>query len=173
MSRLIWLIFVIALIAAFYFGWLGVKTSSDKVTDKSKIELSVDKGKVKEDTQEAFSKAEDLGRKIKAETQAVVGKAGAATESKHTQLTLDSKSIELAEGTQRDVTVSRTGGDHKSLQLGLSPSSGSNLLASGGLFKNGETSTRITVAAPKDARSGSIAIAAEGQAETLAVNLKP
>ena len=114
--------------------------------------------------------AEGLGTQVKED---LARKTDSSTENRHAGLTLDKAAIELDAGARTDVTVSRTGDDLKMLQLGLLPSSGSNLLVSGGLFNAGETSTSITVEAPKTARSGRITIEAGNNAAFLAVSVKP
>ena len=197
MFRISWILLAIAIIAAFYFGWIAISASSDRASDKSNLELTVDKGKVKKDTAEVTAKAQDLGRKIKEEAKKAAVKVGDLgkdqkplisdkktsdseetvnadflTKTDSNQLTLDKQSITLEPGAKAEIMVSRASGDQSALQLGLTPSPGSNLLASGGLFEANATSTRIFVESPKGARSGTIAIVAKEQRVTLAVSVK-
>jgi hypothetical protein len=164
------LIIVVLAIAAYYMRWFGVSTSTDAAGDSSNIELTVNKGKFKDDVGRAASKAEEVGTKAK---DGMARKTDNSTESRDTQLLLDKTAIDLDSGSRADVTVTRAGGDTKQLQLGLIPSSGSNLLASGGLFKDGETSAVITVEAPKTARTGKITIEAGTNTVFLTVTMKP
>lgn len=48
---------------AFYQGWF--KVGGDSTNDKSNVSLSVDKNKIKEDTQAAVAKVEDAGHQLK------------------------------------------------------------------------------------------------------------
>ncbi|MBI3828137.1 MAG: hypothetical protein HY291_01385 [Planctomycetes bacterium] len=166
------LLVVVLVIAAFCVGWLAVKATNDKVNDKSNIEITVDKGKVKRDTSDLTEKAKDIGEKIKQDAKDLVAKSNEPLDSVQSRLSLDRTSIDLLPESQADVTVMRTGGELKALQLGLTASADSNLFTSGGAFNAGDTSTRVTVKAPKGARNGKIAITAEGQTVTLDVIVK-
>ena len=66
MNRLV--VVVLAIVAvgaclAFYMGWFHVGT--DNADGKSNVTISVDKDKVKEDSQAAVEKVEGLGHEIK------------------------------------------------------------------------------------------------------------
>lgn len=175
MSRLYWLVLSIAILAAFAFclKWFGIAATNDVKNDKINVELTVDKGRVKEDAATATSKAQELGRKTKEEVREVAKKIENLTEKHGIHLELDTKTVELEQGAKIEVGVTRSDGELNLLQLGLIPSSGSDLLVSGGLFNVGESVCRITIEAPKGARSGSIRIVADNSSELLTVTVKP
>ena len=65
MRKLIGTITVIAAIvvgAGLYLGWFSV--SSDEQPGETNVKLSIDKDKIKEDTQKAGEKAKELGEKL-------------------------------------------------------------------------------------------------------------
>jgi hypothetical protein len=66
MNRFIGAVVLIAAVAAgfaFYMGWFHV--GAENADGKSNVTLSVDKGKVKEDSHAAVEKVEELGHQIK------------------------------------------------------------------------------------------------------------
>lgn len=89
------------------------------------------------------------------------------------RLFFKSTSITIEQGTRLEVEVRRSGGPMGDYQLGLTPSSGSNIQVSGGLFRYGRTTTVIGIEALKNARSGSIAIRAESEQAPLTVWVRP
>ncbi len=165
------IIVLLAIAAAFYFKWFRISASNDQTNDKANVSFSVDKGKVKDDTAHAVSEVKKLGQKVSDATTSDSESGDNAKDGNRPHLSLSSKEIALDEGGQKNVTVTRTGGDLKELQLTLSPSSGSYLLATAGHFKVGETSTLIAVTAPQGAQDGSISIVTGNHAEVLAVHV--
>jgi hypothetical protein len=139
-SRFYWLMITILIFVAiaFLLGWFQVSTTSDEKRDKVNVELTLDKAKVKDDAASATAKAQELGQKTKEEARDVARKIGNLAGSDRPVWSIDRKSIEVISGQSADVILTRTGDDLKSMQAGLFPSAGSNLLASGGLFKEGE-----------------------------------
>ena len=185
--------------AAYYLRWYGFSMSNDDNKEKFNVQLTVDKEKVKDDFAGASVKAQELAQKTKEEAQEagrklenIGGKAkakdkedgtatapgqsgtpgGGLNEEKRNHLVLSKKTIEVEQGKKTDLMLTSTGGDLKTMQVAFFPSDGSNLQASGGLFKPGQTETNMTVEAPKDARNGTITIVAGGQSEVLSVSVK-
>lgn len=164
-------ILAIAIAAAFIFRWFEISTSTDNSSDKANVEFTVDKGKVKEDTAHVVAEVKKLGHKVSDSVQPEPKDGDDFKDPNGTRLSLELKEINLDEGAQKDVTITRTGGEHRELQLALSPSSGSKLLATEGHFMVGETSTHISVTAPIGAQNGSISIVTGGQSEVLTVHV--
>ena len=176
MGKFLIIICVVLLLAfAFYRGWFSLSghSESNANIDKAVGEVTVDKAKIKVDTDEAAAKAEELGQKAREKTREAVSKIEGSSNSDSTSLTLNKKTIELEQGAKTEVTVTRTGGGLNNMQLGLTVSQDCNLLASGGLFKAGETETTIMIEAPKGARDGSITAEASGKSVVLHVAVKP
>lgn len=174
MSRLYWLFLTIVILGIFaaYMSWFTVSTSSDVHNDKANIDLTIDKGKVKEDAAAAKEKAQELGQKTRDEAQEVARKIERLTEKNTTRMEFDTHNVDIQRGTALDIVVNRSGDDLSRLQLGLVPSPGSNLLLSGGLFKAGETFSNISIEAPKDAKDGTITVVASGKAEIITITVK-
>jgi hypothetical protein len=168
---LVTLVLALLMVLAFYFGWFSISTSHVN-DDKTNVEFSVDKRKVREDTQQAREKANELGRKTQEEAQDLSRKLHRATEATHPLLELETHSISMERGQSVDLIVRRSG-NLTPLQLELTPSPESNLTATGGEFKSGQDSTTVTITAPHEARDGTVRIAADGAAETVTVSIKP
>jgi multidrug efflux pump subunit AcrB len=162
---------VILGIIAFALGWFNISTSSDSSKDKMNVNLTLDKGKVKEDAAATAAKARELSAKTEEEIRDVARKIGSATDTP--TWTVDRKRLELQAGTSADVTLTRHGSDLKTLQVGLFPSTGSKLIVTGGLFKEGEKTAMVAVEAPAGASDGQISIVADGRSEILDVVVKP
>lgn len=97
-------------------------------------------------------------KKIQAGAQAV-GKAAALLETKITALKLDREVVEVAAGGKTDFKVTRSGST-KAAKLDLLPAPASGLTAGGGVFKDGQTETTVTVQAPPDAHDAALTIKA-------------
>jgi hypothetical protein len=141
--------------------------------DKSNVQFTVDKKNVRDDADKASDEAKQIGVKTREEARAITRKLDDFAHSKNSTLTLDRTSIELAPDSKLIVKVTRSGSNMKVLQLGLTPSSGSNLLASGGMFKEGETEAAITIEAPANAHNGAITITGNGESSVLNVTVEP
>ena len=165
------LIVFLVLLVGFSRGWFSLTTQD--VNDKSNVEFTVDKKNVRNDAETARVEVTEIGVKARDEAHAITGKSGDAAHSRNATLSMEKSSIELAPHSKQSVKVTRADSGLKMLQLGLNPSSGSNLLASGGLFKDGETETAVTVEAPANARDGSIAIIGNGEYLVLNVSTEP
>ena len=163
----------------FYMHWLRVRASEDRENDKYDIELSINKGKAKQDAIEAKEKVADkveaVGQALKPNPATPDSTAAPQTGPNDSivQLTLEHYSIQMVVGTRQTLKATRFGGDMGVLQIGLRPSQGSNLLALGGLFKPGDTETTITIDAPHNARDGSITILVGDKVQELKVNVVP
>lgn len=87
-------------------------------------------------------------------------------------LRLDRSEIALRRGERMELRVSRRDARLGRVQLGLIPSRGSNLLASGGMFEPGELETVVAVEAPSNAHSGTVCVFAKGRMLVLAVKVR-
>lgn len=87
-------------------------------------------------------------------------------------LTLHRNEVQVDRGGNAEVRVSRSKGGKSRMQLGLYPSAGSNLMVSGGLFKDGDFETTIKVEAPRNARTGTVAVLAEDGRHVLTVAVR-
>lgn len=165
---------VILGVVAFWLGWFNVSTTSESAGDRVHVDLTLDKGKVKEDAAATAARARELGAKTQEEIRDAARKIGTKSSTEITTgWALDRKHVELEAGSSVDVMLTRSGSDLKTLQVGLFPSAGSNLVVSGGLFKDGATSTLVAIEAPENAHDGQISVVAEGRSETIDVVVKP
>lgn len=88
------------------------------------------------------------------------------------RLRLDRSKIALRRGERMELRVSRRDARLGRVQLGLIPSRGSNLLASGGMFELGALETVVAVEAPSNAHSGTVTVFAKGRMLVLAVTVR-
>ena len=114
--------------------------------------------------------AEATADKITAGVRIAAQQAGALT--KPVELKLGKEVLEVKAGSTASLTVTRNAGDMKALKLELLPAPGSKMTASGGEYKEGETETTITVAAPADAHDASITIKTGDCVKLLPVSVK-
>jgi hypothetical protein len=163
------LVIAICVVLAFYFGWFSL--SSHSGGEKTNVEFSVDKQKIREDTAKARTEVKQLSDKAQQEARDLADKIHRATQKERPALQLEANSLEIDRGRSDTIRVIRTG-DLTPLQLELTPSPGSNLVPSGGEFKAGDDTTTITIYAPQDANDGSIHIAADANVETLKVTVR-
>ena len=172
MGRFLAFLVIIVLIVAcvgFARGWFFVTSHTDPIDDKVNVGLTVDKGAIRQDSADVKERAKELGSEAKKDAQNVserFEKRGAA-------LHANVNTLKMQPNTKSDVTVTRDIKDLKAEQVGLKPSVGSNLLASGGMFGDGAKETTITIEAPADAHDGSIALSSSGGTETITVTVSP
>jgi hypothetical protein len=173
MSRIYWMVLSVAILTIFalYMNWFAFDTVNDTARDKTKIEMTVDKGKVKEDVSAAKQKTEEIGKKAAEGAKDVAEKFVTLPQKNGAQIELEQQKVEMQPGATVHISVSRTDAELNRLQLGLIPSSGSNLLASGGLFNTGETRSTISIEAPKDAHDGTVEVVANGKAQIITVTV--
>jgi hypothetical protein len=167
------LIAVVVLLVGFTRGWFSVATQESE--DRSHYQFTVDKKNVREDAGKAREEAKQLGEKTREEAREIGRKIDNAVHSnaKDSSLLLEKTSIEMSPNSKRIVKVTRSGNDLKPLQLGLKPSTGSNLLATGGEFNQGQIEAAITIEAQSNAHDGSITISGYGESLVLNVSIEP
>ncbi len=171
MARFIVICAAIFLLFGFYRNWFTVSEQSN-TGDKMTIGATLDKGKIQEDTSGAVSKIKDFSQSVKTKAGEAVSSSSDNKEANPTIVSWDNKSIRLEHGTKARVNGTRSGGTMKDMQVGLSVSSGSGVLVSGGLFRAGETETTLTIEAPKSAHDGTITVLADGKTEVLTVTIQ-
>jgi len=165
---------VILGVIAFWLGWFNISTSNESAGDRVHVDLTLNKGKVREDADATAAKARELGAKTQEEIRDAARKIGNKSSTDvATGWTLDRKHIELEAGSSVDVILSRTGSDLKAQQVGLFPSAGSNLIVTGGQFKEGATSALVAIEAPANAHDGQVSVVADGRSESIDVVVKP
>src|SRR4051812_2210991 len=127
MSRIYWMVLSISILTIFalYMNWFAFDTVTDTARDKTKIEMTVDKGKVKEDVSAAKQKTEEVGKKAVEGAKDVAGKFVTLPQKNGVQIELEMQKVELQPGAIVQISVSRSEGELNRLQLGLIPSSGS------------------------------------------------
>lgn len=165
------LVLILIAVVGFSRGWFAVSNESAPDSDRVNIGVTVDKSNIRHDANNASETAHELGANARRETQDLIEKIDNRNRDTG-HIHLGSKSIELASGAHAAVAVTRDSSDLAREQLGLTPSTGSNLLASGGVFEQGSTSTTITVEAPAGAREGAITISSKSGVQTLNVTIK-
>lgn len=87
-------------------------------------------------------------------------------------VTLHRDAVEVDRGGNVEIRISRSKGGKSRMQLGLYPSSGSNLMISGGLFNDGDMETTIKVEASSNARTGTVVVLAEDGRHVLTVTVR-
>lgn len=172
MNRLFaFLIIVVLIIAVIGFtrGWFFVTSRTDAADDKVNVGLTVDKAAIRQDTADAKDRAKDLGSAAKKDADQLVDRMEKHAES--SKLKASVSVLKLQQGSKSEITVTRGGTELKAEQLGLKPSTGSNLLATGGLFLDGARDTTITIEAPADAHDGTITLSSSAGSETITVSI--
>ncbi len=164
------IMFALLMLVAGYLGWIAVESTTAGESDQEKFEVTMDKGKIKEDTgkvaDEVKELSHDTGEGIRKIAQDI-GDKFSANDSK--TLTAHPKSVELEPGASARITVTRSGNTTKALQLTFVPSNASRLLVSGGEFGAGESEAVVTIEAPAEARDGSVQLEGQGDSERVDV----
>ncbi len=172
MGRFLAFLVVVILIVGcvgFARGWFFVTSHTDPIDDKVNVGLTVDKGAIRQDSADVKERAKELGNEAKQDAKNVTERF----EKRSAQLHPNVSALKLQPGSKADVTVTRDTKDLKAEQLGLKPSVGSNLLASGGMFGDGAKETTITIEAPADAHDGSVTLTSTAGSEIITVTVSP
>jgi len=173
------IVLAVVLVIAFSMHWLDFSSTKNPETGKVEVALSIDNEKFKSDAviakEKVAEKAGELKQALtpKDKSQVESEDWGGPAQGQDVRLILPPLSYQLVQGTKTEVTVSRVGGDMGVLQIGLRPSEGSNLVASGGVFKKDETETTFTIEAPHNAHDGTISVFAAGKVQSVTVSVIP
>jgi hypothetical protein len=155
-------------------GWFTVTSDTNPANDQVNVGVTVDKSNIRHDANDASAKAHELGENARRETQDLIDKIDHRVHD-DARIHIDSKSITIEPGSKADLAVTRDSSDLAREQLGLTPSAGSHLRASGGVFEQGSSATTITIEAPMEAgaRDGSVTVSSRSGAQTINVSVKP
>jgi hypothetical protein len=164
---------VILMLVAVYLGWFGFSSSITSDGNHEKVEVTMDKARIREDTAKVTDEVKELTRETGEGVKRIADKVEHGLSSnKAPLLVADRKSIELEPGARTTVKLTRSGSDLKALQLILTPSSSSNLGVSGGEFKAGEADSAMVIEAASGARPGSVNIEGIGDIQHVDVFVK-
>lgn len=163
---------VILALLAVYMGWFGFSSSTSSNGDREKIEVTMDKAKVREDMTKVADGAKELGRETSDGVKRIATKVENGLSKQPPLLVADRKSIELESGASTTVKVTRSGNDLKAMQLALTPSASSNLVVTGGAFNAGDTEAAIVIEAAPGAKDGNVNVEGNGSSQLIDVAVK-
>jgi hypothetical protein len=162
--------FVLLGMIAVYFGWFGVRSSTTVDGDHEKLELTMDKAKIRDDTSKVVDNVKELSRDATEGIKNVATKVGDGLSSNpKTVMTADRKTVELNPGTYGKVKFTRSGVDLAATRLTLTPTPASNLVVTGGQFALNETETFIVIDAPTGSTNGEVKVEGVGDSQIIKV----
>lgn len=165
--------FVLIIMIAVYMGWFGISASSSSDGNHEKVEVTMDKDKIRSDTAKVTDNVKEISRDASEGARKIATKVeNSISNSSKPQLIADKKSVEIEAGSSAAVKVTRTGSKLAAAHLTLTASPGSNLILTGGEYKADETETTVTIEAHADSKSGSVTVEGNGDSQRVDVVVK-
>lgn len=167
-------IFVLLLMVAVYLGWFRFSSSESADGTHEGLEITMDKGKIKDDSTKVKNEVKDLAHSTSEGFKKVVSKvdSGLSSNPKPT-FQADRKSVELEPGAKTAVKITRTGKDLPEMRLTITATPSSHLIVTGGEFRANEVETALVIEAGAGATGGTVNIEDNGASEQVTVVIKP